>query len=108
MIELQKKLNENSVLAQIKADEAVVKIMEDTIPEVVLEIADTLQKDLADGKFDKVNWADLGSRIWDKAKPQIVGGANDYLKTSSFEDGRTVAAWVVKRFFAKKQLETKP
>lgn len=97
---LQEKLNENSVLSQIQADDALIEIAEHAIPEVLAEITDTLKNDLKDGKLDKVDWADLGKRLWAKIEPQVRGGVNDYLKTSSFQDGQTLAAMVLKRFFA--------
>lgn len=99
---LQETINTNSVMSQIQADDAVLKIVEAAIPEVLHEIADTAQKDLADGKFDAVDWSGLGARLWLKVKPQIEGGKNDYLKNSSFADGQAVATMIIQRWFKKK------
>jgi len=100
---LQDLINKNSIMAQIQADEAVMKILEAAIPEVLAEIADTAKKDLQDGKFGKEDWDGLGTRLWEISKPHIYGGKNDYLKESSFEDGRVLAAMVMKKFFNKKK-----
>jgi hypothetical protein len=53
---LQAKLNENSLLGQIAADDAVTAILQDAIPTVIHELSETAKKDLEDGKFDKVDW----------------------------------------------------
>jgi hypothetical protein len=102
---LEEKLDQNSVLAQIQADNAVLDIIKNSIPEVFLELTETLQKDIKDGKFDKVDWEGIGGRLWERTKPHIVGGKNDYLKNSSFEDGKAVAAMVVEKFFKAKKAE---
>jgi hypothetical protein len=60
-------------------------------------LSENIKKDLQDGKFDKVNWEALGTLLWEKAKPQIIGGANDYLKNSSWGDGKVVATWVIQK-----------
>jgi hypothetical protein len=102
---LEERLDQNSVLAQIQADNAVLDIIKNCIPEALLELTETAQKDLQDGKFDKVDWDGIGARVWERAKPHIVGGKHDYLKTSSFNDGKVVAAMVVSRFFKAKKVE---
>ena len=96
---LQAKLNSNTLLAQIQADDAMVKILEAAIPEIVLEISETSQGDLKDGRFDVVDWMGIGKRLWERVKPQVEGGAHDYLKASSFQDGVVLATWVAQRFF---------
>lgn len=96
---LQTKLNENSVLGQIKADDALIEICEHALPVVINTLSEEVQKDLADGKFDSVSWQHIGAQIWQHAKEQVHGGVNDYLKSSSFEDGTKVAAMVAERFF---------
>lgn len=96
---LQEKMNANTLLAQIQADDAMVKILEATIPEIVLEISETAQGDLKDGRFDVVDWMGLGKRLWERVKPQVEGGAHDYLKASSFQDGVVLSGWVLQRFF---------
>jgi len=101
----EEKLDQNSVLSQIQADNAVLDIIKNSIPEVFLELTETLQKDIKDGKFDKVNWEGIGGRLWERTKPHIVGGKNDYLKNSSFDDGKAVAAMVVEKFFKAKKAE---
>jgi len=104
---LQGKINENSVLSQIAADDAVMKIMREALPEVITEIGATAQKDLKDGKFDKVDWDGIGKRLWEKTKPIIVAGKNDYLEQSSFEDGKAVARMIAQKFFKTKDAEEK-
>ena len=98
---LQDKVNENSVLAQVQADDAVFKIIRDAIPEVVNELVVTAKQDLKDGKLDKVDWEDIGKRLWARTKPHIIGGKNDYLANSSFNDGKVLASWVAKKVFNK-------
>jgi len=105
LTKLQEKLNQNSVLSQIHADDAVIGILEDTIPDVLHEATDDIKAALADGKIDAVEWKDIGAKLWGKAKDHIQGGANDYLKNSSFEDGAAIAAIVAKRFFVKQKLQ---
>lgn len=97
---LQTKLNENGVLGQIQADDALIAICEHALPEVVHDLTEDIQKALADGKIDKVEWAAIGRKVWDKVKDQVRGGTNDYLKNSSFTDGEALAAMVAKRFFS--------
>jgi hypothetical protein len=103
---LQAKLNEVSVLSQVKADDAVLKILADAIPDVLVELTDTAKRDLRDGKFDKIEWDGIGKRLWEKAKPHIEGGKNDYLANSSFADGQAVARMVIEKFFNKQQAAT--
>lgn len=100
---LQAKLNENSLLGQIQADDACTKIVENSIPLLFDELSETLKNDLKDGKLDKVEWQYIGGRLWEKVKPQIEGGKNDYLKNSSFADGKALAAWVAERWFKKQK-----
>lgn len=100
---LQDKVNENSVLSQIQADDALFGIIRDAIPEVLAESSDTLRQAFKDGNYDKIDWKDFGSRLWERTKEQIVGGKNDYLKNSSFEDGKVLGAWVAKKVFARKK-----
>ena len=102
---LEERLDQNSVLSQIQADNAVLDIIKNSLPEVILELGETVQKDLQDGKFDKVDWEGIGGRLWERTKPHIVGGKNDYLKNSSFEDGKAVAAMIAEKFFKAKKAE---
>lgn len=103
---LEERLDQNSVMAQIQADNAVIDILKNSIPEVLLEIGETLQKDLQDGKLDGVDWDGIGERLWERAKPHIVGGKNNYLQHSSFSsDGKAVATMVVEKFFKTKKVE---
>jgi hypothetical protein len=105
--QLQEKLNSNALLAQIQADDAVIGILEASIPEVLLELSDTAQNDLKNGKFDAVDWQGIGTRLWARVQPQVMGGVHDYLKASSFKDGAVVAAWVMQRFFKKQEAAKK-
>lgn len=102
---LQEKLNENSLLGQIEADDAITRILEDAIPTVFDTLSENVKKDLADGKFDKIEWSGIGAKLWDEVKDQIVGGKNDYLANSSFDDGKAIATWVIQNWFKKKKTE---
>jgi hypothetical protein len=102
---LQTKLNENSILSQISADDAVIDILEQAIPDVLHEATDDVRAALADGKIDSVEWKDIGAKLWAKSKDHIQGGANDYLKSSSFADGAAIAAIVAQRFFKKQKAQ---
>jgi hypothetical protein len=101
---LQAKANENSVVGQIAADDAVEGILEKCIPDVIHTLDATVQQDLADGKIDKADWIGIGQKLWATAKPQVQGGVNDYLKNSSFKDAEVLAMAVAKRFFTKQKL----
>jgi hypothetical protein len=103
--QLRAKMNENSVLGQIGADDAVVDILEAAIPEVLHEATTDIAAALADGKIDAVEWKDIGAKLWAKAKDHIQGGKNDYLANSSFDDGAAIASIVAKRFFIKQKLQ---
>ena len=99
------KLNQNALLGQIQADDAVIKILEKAVPDVMAELAENLRTDLKDGKLDAQNWENIAQELWKKAEPQIKGGAMDYLKHSSFGDGKVIAAEVFKRMVNKKKAE---
>ena len=103
LTKIQDKANENSILSQVKADDAIFDIMRQSIPEVVNELTDTVKADLKDGKLDKVNWEDIGARLWSRVKPHVVGGKNDYLANSSFSDGKVAATWVASKIFNKEK-----
>ncbi len=98
----QKKANENSVLSQLQIDDALINIVKGAVPEVINTLAENVKRDLKDGKLNKAEYEGLVGRVWDAAKPQVIGGANDYLKQSSWNDGKEVAGLVIKRFFSKK------
>jgi hypothetical protein len=102
---LQEKLNENSLLGQIQADDAITRILEDAIPTIFDTLTETAKQDLADGKFDKADWSGIGAKLWDEVKDHIVGGKNDYLENSSFNDGKAIAMWVIQNWFKKKKAE---
>jgi len=104
---LQEKMNSNTLLAQIQADDAVIKILEASIPEIILEISETAQNDLKNGKFDAVDWVGIGKQLWERVKPHVEGGKNDYLKESSFKDGQVLAAWVLQKWFKKQEAAKK-
>ena len=103
LLKLQEKVNSNETMAQIHADDAVFKILHDGIPEVMNAASETVKKNLKEGRFDKADWKELGSNLWAASKEQILGGAKDYLKESSFNDGELLAAWVLKKVFNKKK-----
>ena len=102
---LRSKMNEQSILSQISADDAVIDILESTIPDVIHEAGIGVTDALADGKIDAVEWKSIGAKLWDKSKAHIQGGANDYLKNSSFQDGAAIAEVVAKRYFVKQKLQ---
>lgn len=102
---LQEKVNSVELLGQIQADDALLKIVAESIPEVLLETADTAKKDLADGKFDGGEWNEFGKRLWDRVKPHVEGGKNDYLKHSSFSDGEAAVRYIAQKWFSKKKAE---
>lgn len=105
LADLQDKLNQNAVLSQVTADDAVIDALEQAIPEALAEFPQALKTALADGKLSGDDIKAIATAMWAKAEPQIRGGVSDYLKTSSFKDGKTVAELVIRRWFAKKQLD---
>ena len=92
-------LHSNSVTSQIKADDAIVDILEATIPEVLHDMGDEIGVAIQSGNLSSVDWKTFGKALWAKVEPQVVGGVNDYLKNSSFQDGETLAAQIAARFF---------
>lgn len=107
LTEALKKSNDTSVGSQIKADDALVKIIEDTIPVVVDTLSANLKQDLADGKLDADQWQRIHALTWAKVKPIVAGGANDYLEKSSWDDGQVVAKYVWDKWIAKRKVEGK-
>jgi len=97
--------NNTSVGANLQADDAALKIVQECIPIVMTELSETVKKDIEDGKLDAEEWTDIHGRLWQKAKPQIIGGATDYLKLSSFHDAKFLVETAWDRWFAKKKLE---
>ncbi len=91
--------NSNNVLSQLKCDDALIDLVEQILPESVHDADEAVKTALAAGDIHKVDWTALGKDIWSKAKAHVVGGANDYLKNSSFSDGEALAAMIAKRFF---------
>jgi hypothetical protein len=100
------KLNQNQLMGQIQADDAVVKILKDTLPIVVSKLTADVQADLVAGKMDGAAFKALISDVWAAAKPQITGGAMDYLQHSSFSDGLIVTENVVQHFVGTQKLNT--
>jgi hypothetical protein len=106
--ELQKlgeKLNQNSILSQIQADDACIKIVENALTVVIPTLGKEVAALLSDGKITAEERKAILATIWAEAEPQIKGGANDYLKQSSFADAKVLVELVIKRFFAKKKAE---
>lgn len=101
---LRAKINENTLLSQIAADDAIIRILEQCIPEVLHELSDEAQQAAAAGDWSKIDLKDLGNRLWLKAKPQIEGGVHDYIKESSFKDATAIALQIFQRFVAKNKL----
>ncbi len=104
---LRKKMNENSVLSQISADDAIIDILESTIPDVLAEVNTEVHDHILNGRITSIDWAQFGRNLWTKAKEHIVGGANDYLKNSSFQDGEKLAAMIAQRFFNTQKMAAK-
>lgn len=102
---LQDKLNQNSVLAQVTADDAVIDILQQAIPDVIHEATEDIREALKDGKIDSVEWKAIGAKLWEKSKDHIRGGKNDYLANSSFADGTAIATIVAQRFFKKQKAQ---
>lgn len=98
----EEKLDNTSVGAQIQADNYLFKIAKGAIPEVMTVLAENVRKDLEDGKFDKVDWDGIGGKLWAVTKDHVQGGANDYIKNSSFADGQVAMAWIAKKLFHEK------
>ncbi len=105
--QLRTKMNENSLLSQIHADDALVDILEATIPVVLHDFDDTMHQTLAQGNIGAVNWINFGKKLWNEVLPQVKGGVNDYLKNSSFSDGEALAAYIAKRFFVTQKMSAK-
>ncbi len=102
---LKEKSNATTVLSQIAADDAIIEIVEAAIPEVVFELSSEIQAHISNGKLEAINWNDFGERLWKKIEPQIKGGANDYLKNSSFTDGKALVMMIAQRFFKTEQVQ---
>lgn len=103
--QLTKKINENSILSQIHADDAVTSILESVLMEVLHDADDEIKTAIASGDISSINWKQFGQDVWAKAQLQIKGGANDYLKSSSFQDGAAIAAMIAERFFKKQAVQ---
>lgn len=101
---LRTKANENSLLGQIAADDAVINILEASLPEVLHEAGDEVQQAVATGNLKNFPWQTLAQNLWAKAKPQVEGGVHNYIAQSSFRDATVIAQQVIKRFLAKKAL----
>lgn len=105
LAKFEEKVDATSVGAQIQADNALFDIAQKAIPEVMTVLSQNVKKDLEDGKFDKVEWQDIGSKLWAATKEHVQGGAHDYIKNSSFQDGQVAMAWIAKKLFHQKQVE---
>lgn len=103
LAEALKKSNDTAIGSQIQADDAIVKTLENMIPVVLDTLSENLKNDLKNGKIDKDQWERIYALTWAKAKPVIVGGTNDYLKNSSWNDGLVVAKFVWEKWIAKKK-----
>lgn len=101
--EALKKSNDTAVGAQIQADDAMVKILESVIPIIMNSLSENLKNDLKNGKLDKDQWDHIYALTWAKVQPVVVGGANDYLKKSSWTDGIVVAKFVWEKWLATKK-----
>lgn len=104
LAELHTKINATGVGAQIQADDALFNALEAAIPDVFATLSKDLQAALLDAKLSKEEVFKFAGDLWAAAKPHIEGGAHDYLKNSSFSDGRQVAEMILRRWIAKRQL----
>jgi hypothetical protein len=100
----QTKINENTLMGQIKADDAVFAILDRSIPLVLARLHEEVAKAGVDGKITEEEMKVIAASLWEIAKPQITGGWKDYLKESSWEDGKLVAEMALRQFFAKQKL----
>jgi len=103
----EEKIDNTSVGSQIQADNYLFRIGAGALPQVLSTLTDTARKDLEDGKFDKVQWQGIGDKLWAVTKEHVEGGVNDYIKTSSFDDGAVAMKWIAEKVFQKKQAEKK-
>lgn len=106
LVTLQKKINENTLMGQIHADDAVLGILEDAIPDAMHTLGSAVQAEIATGKISATDWAACGKTLWVHAQAQIRGGVHDYFANSSFvgQDEEILAGTVFKRFFLKQSL----
>lgn len=100
---LEAKVDQTGVGAQLQADNAVFDALEKAIPELIAVLPGEVSKRLEDGKITTEEWKTLAAGLWEAAKPQLEGGLHDYLKKSSFDDGKAVALMVLRRFTGKKK-----
>ncbi len=99
--------NSTAIGAQIQCDDAIINVLESTLPDVLHTLDEDILKALAAGNIGAINWKQIGIELYAKAKGQIQGGVNDYLKNSSFKDGEALAEMIAKRFFVTQRLASK-
>ncbi len=104
---LRVKANENSILSQLACDDALINILEDSIPLVLSELDDETQKALAAGSIEAVDWTAFGKNLYAIVKDNVEGGINNYLTNSSHADGQVLASLIAKRFFITQKMSAK-
>ena len=102
---LEDKIEGTTIGAQVEADNALFAALDSAIPAALLALPEAIKVALADGKLGLEDLKVIALAIWEAAQPHITGGAHDYLKKSSFEDGRAVALMIFKRWMAKRKKE---
>ena len=102
---LEERIDQTGIGSQIQADNAVINILKECLPEMMQHVTAEVIRDLKDGKLDEIKLKSLAQELAEIAKGHIEGGKHDYLKNSSYKDLQTVAEWVIKNWFGKKKLE---
>lgn len=98
---LRMALHANPVTDQLAASDAIVNILEDYLPEVILELDDTIKVEISNGKISSLDWKSLGASLWAKARAEIETGVTNYMQTSGEKDGEVLAAIVAKKYLTK-------
>ncbi len=98
---LRSQINSNEIAAQIQADDAIIDILEDYLPEVIHEMDGVIQNEISVGKFSSLDWTKLGEALWAKGRAEIETGTKNYMEASGEKDGKVIAALVARKFFTK-------
>ncbi len=98
---LRTEINKNELAAQVQADDAIITILQEFIPEVIHELDDTVQKEIQAGRFTSLDWNKLGEALWAKGRAEIETGVQNYMEKSGEKDGKIIAALVARKFFTK-------
>ncbi len=88
-----------SIGSQLAIDDAVIKLLESYIPEVIHDMDETIKVEISSGHIALLDWKVLGTSLWAKARAEFEASAVDYMRTSGEKDGAVLAAIVAKKFF---------